>query len=550
MKKRALVAVPVIAFVALVVGCTSLIGDFDVSQGNPSGDGGGEGGACTQCGAECVDLTSSSAHCGKCEISCTAGQTCQASECKCPADQAFCDSKCVKADRNHCGATCVACQSDEICSAACVAAPAPAFEKKPLESTGWIDENSKPLSFTLKATGSPGTIYECRTGPDATFTPSTPEWKPCDGATGTGTTHTPTADPAAPEGTYRTEYRYRSDTYRSPSISYVYYAHHQLDRAATCPRAGHPEDGPKFTDDQFFAAAQAYSTSNAAKFPTLGTFPAPGNPAARTDAIFLRDPWIKIPFTGVKVTPQMKNNSGLNNPPWPADGADYTVNERSLRHRFALNGARTMVLMERQYIHPKTKATPVQTCKNLVRIGNKLVSSYGPAEAKRGPHDVDCLAYILNSHGNALCMTKNAAGTAPEPLAIDVTPVPGASFPGGTIGVTATGLGTATSMLTAYLNWYIEVPSTSTWYKITAVPTPNTVQLTPAPGFIIPPGTQFRVSKNLTPVYDIPTGYVKLHQGAHGASLGLKPPGVPSGTSKCEAPGCNTNKPWLTFLPP
>ena len=454
----------------------------------------------------------------------------------------------MTASRKQCGATCVACQSDEICSSACVAAPAPEFEKKPLEATGWVDAANKPLSFTLKATGSPGTIYECRTGPDASFTPSSPEWKPCDGAAGTGNTHTPTADTATPEGTYRTEYRYRSDTYRSPSISYVYYAHHQLDKAETCPRAGHAEDGPTFTDDQFFAAAQTFATSNLTKFPVVATFPAPGNPAARTDAIFLRDPWLKIPFSGIKVTPQMKNSFGPE--AWPADGGDYTVNERSLRHRHALNGARTMLLVSRQYVQPKTKSTPAPSCKNLVHIGNKLVNLYGPAEAKRGPHTVDCLAYILNSKGNALCLGKNAAGTAPEPLAVDMTPVPGASFPGGTMGVTAAGVGTATGTMTAYLNFYIEIPSTSTWYKITAVPTANTVQLTPPPGFVIPPGTQFRVVKNLTPVYDIPTGYVKLHQGAHGTSLGLKPPGFPSWTSKCEAAGCNAGKPWLTFLPP
>jgi hypothetical protein len=39
----------------------------------------------------------------------------------------------------------------------------------------------------------------------------------------------------APEGTYRTEYRYRNDTYRSPTIFLRYYIHHSLDRVVLVP---------------------------------------------------------------------------------------------------------------------------------------------------------------------------------------------------------------------------------------------------------------------------------------------------------------------------
>jgi hypothetical protein len=544
---------------AVAVGCTGILGSFDVAPaGSGTDDGGGEGGMCTVCGADCVDLTTSSAHCGKCETACGNGQTCQASACACPSGQAFCDSKCVMADRLHCGASCTACLDDEICGTSCVAAPPPTFATTPLQSTGWTDVAGKALSFTLTPTGSPGTIYECRTGPVATFTAATPAFAPCDGATGTGTTHTPKPDAATPEGTYRTEYRYRSDTYRSPAVAYVYYAHHSLDGADTCPRAAHPEDGPAFTDDEFFAAAQAYSAAEAVKFPTNVMFPAPSNPPDRVnDKIFLGDPWIKIPFTAVTVTVHMQTTNGfLNCPPWPANGADYVFNERTLRHRYAMNPSRTMIIMRRQYVHPKTKledggVLPDQGCKNPIRVGNRTSTGYGPADALRGRKVVDCEAIVVNAHGNGLCMGKDATGKIPVPVSIDQDPRP-ASTPLGSITCLATGVCTNQfpSQFAGHLNDYIELGNFGPWYKITALIDTTHIQVGPGPVEAVPAGTQALVSKELTPVLNVPTMYPKLHELSHGSADGLKLPGTPSPRTKCEAPGCNTGKPWLIYLPP
>jgi len=73
------------------------------------------------CFGSCVDLTTSTSHCGSCGTACEAGEVCSAGFCGvgCPAGQMDCGGACVdtNADPTHCGACGNACPSDQVCSA-------------------------------------------------------------------------------------------------------------------------------------------------------------------------------------------------------------------------------------------------------------------------------------------------------------------------------------------------------------------------------------------------------------------------------------------------
>jgi uncharacterized membrane protein YgcG len=108
-----------------------------VAQGGASGDAGaagtsggaGDGGAggaavvCgagqTACGAECVDESSDTAHCGACDGVCASGAQCLKGVCSCPTYQKACGGKCIQVvtDPANCGGCGVTCQGGEVCSA-------------------------------------------------------------------------------------------------------------------------------------------------------------------------------------------------------------------------------------------------------------------------------------------------------------------------------------------------------------------------------------------------------------------------------------------------
>ncbi len=549
------------------VGCTSLLGSFEVSA--DAADAAMDvvvpdtGMACTPCGNECVDLTSNTLHCGACGVACLGGQTCQASACKCPVGQTSCGGQCVMADRQHCGASCSACPSDQICGATeCTLAPSPAFESTPLDPTGWLDPTGAPISFKLKATGAPGTTYECRTGPDAAFTATVPEWKNCDGATGKNPVHTPAPDATTPEGTYRTEYRYRSDTFKSDTATFLFYVHHKLDKVPTCPRPGKPADGPHFTDDQYFKAAQDYSIAQGGTpFPLVDLFPVPGQHAS--DPFVLRGVTIRIPFTGVHLVTHA-NEAPLPDPEWGAfaPNTPFTpapIVVKSLHHKYVLNASRTLMLVRRQYENPIK-----HDCKNQMQFGSHKSAVDGPSGIgpARGPHYLDCEAFVLDIHGQALCMGKNAAGTAPEPQVIDTRVDVGAASPSCTLTAAA---GSATFNVsggvcfsTSYIGYSIEIPAHSgRWYKITnvsgsspitvtpTIPTTNPASATPFPGVT---NVSYRVGNAPTKSITIPSGFAHLLHSGH--RLGVNPPY--NRATKCETIGCAdpVTKPWMTYLPP
>lgn len=545
-----------VLFFGVLVGCTSILGDFEVG---PSSSGGltESGTPCTQCGDKCVDTATDPANCGACGTVCNGGKTCQTSKCACTQEKAFCNNECVIANRMACGETCTPCQMDEICNAGCKPAPLAAFKTPPRNPTGWETVNG-PLQIEVEPMTAPGTIYECRTGPAAKFSPTVPEWGPCDGDKGAGTIHKPKPDPATPEGTYRTEYRYRSDTYRSNTAALTYYVHKALDKVPTCPRAGQTNDGPHFTDEQYFAEAVKFASQNpGAGFMLGATFPAPKDPPARTDEIFLDNPWIKIPFAGIKITPNLFNGD------WGPNNGNVTVETRSLRHKYVLSKDRQLLLVKRQYVHPGARR---KDCTDFFPMGSNLGASYGPKEAGRGRREVACEALVLNSRGASLCLgVAKDAKIAILPIDTQVPGLPLPTTPNSTGTITARPNDPVIDIIATTtppaVNNYIMFPINGAGgrprvYKVNTVAANgfNNWKVTlaePAQVLANTSGaTWSRSGATPQPIFVSPNGFAKLTEDGHRYGAGRRPPLTAEPRTKCETPGCNTKQPWLTYLPP
>src|SRR3954452_2966885 len=74
----------------------------------------------TNCGGHCVDLHTSSAHCGTCSTKCKPGEVCVGGKCQlhCATGQANCGGTCVSlgSDPANCGACGNACAPGQVCS--------------------------------------------------------------------------------------------------------------------------------------------------------------------------------------------------------------------------------------------------------------------------------------------------------------------------------------------------------------------------------------------------------------------------------------------------
>lgn len=490
---------------AAAVGCTALLGDFDVSNG--PGPNGGDGGGGPDARSD-GDATSD-------------------------------------------GST----------------GPSPGFERAPLSATGWVDVNGQALSLTVKAQAEAGTIYECRTAPIATFNADLTAWANCDGAGGDGRVHLPKEALAVPQGTYRTEHRYKVGAYTSPIASVQYYVHKSLDKVASCPRLGVAIDGPHFSDEQFFAAATDYAKAHAAAFPVDGKFPAPGEKP--TDALYLGNPWIKIPFKGMHRTRAMgisEFGPYRDDDPWPADGKDYLFNERSLRHKWTMNGTRDLILVTRQYVHPKNN-----DCRNPIRIGGLTEPNYGPPG--RGDRKIECEGYVLNSKGNAICLVPN--DNKIEAVIVDRRIPTDDSVDGGkSLGATFSTfkennyVASSVPSFTADMKGgFLQIPESifGRWYEIDTVDPGGKYVYLKEPfqgGNTVNIAVRYTATVQTAQV--IESGIAKLHQNGHSWATGkqkkltglpfpndrapINRP-LPSHRTKCDEPGCDVGKPWLTYLP-
>ena len=104
-------------------GTGALGGQGTGALGASSSTGGAPAPACkaglTQCGTECVDVSSNPSHCGACNTACAAAQSCVNSQCTCQAGLTLCSDACVnlQSDGNNCGVCGTVCQAGQLCSA-------------------------------------------------------------------------------------------------------------------------------------------------------------------------------------------------------------------------------------------------------------------------------------------------------------------------------------------------------------------------------------------------------------------------------------------------
>src|SRR5262249_53946874 len=70
------------------------------------------------CSGQCVDLTTNGSNCGQCGTTCSGGRSCSGGTCNCPSGQTFCSSWCVdtKTSTANCGTCGHACGAGQTCS--------------------------------------------------------------------------------------------------------------------------------------------------------------------------------------------------------------------------------------------------------------------------------------------------------------------------------------------------------------------------------------------------------------------------------------------------
>ncbi|MCU1279044.1 MAG: Tryptophan synthase alpha chain [bacterium] len=481
-----------------------------------------------RCGTTCTDLTSDTANCAGCGHACTNGQTCQASACACPGATALCGSIC--------------CTTGNVCNGgACMPPPAPMIATKWNDPTGSLDGTNIAVHMTFTPTGIPGTVYQCRTGTAASFTPTVPAWGPCDGGSGVN----PTYQPALPTGfdqggSMRTEFRYQlPDPYTSPVVSYDFYLHNSLNDVGSCPDAVNGQPEPHQSDAAYFGFAKTYDPTN---FPTTTVFPAGAQ---------LRNPFITIPFKSVTTTVGARATGFLvdgNNVHFPATGAlpltfDFTLKTLSLRHKFVMSADQTMILMRRQYGF--STGAGGTDCRNLIWVGTKQKT--GPDDL-RGRRKIDCEALVVNANGKAICLS----GVTITPQPFDQQ-IPGA----GTTGPMSVSNAANSALLTGPAGTFngviagdfVRVTADGVWRHINSVntvSTPQNVQLYDA----IPLAhtnvawTFYHGATNKN--FVTPSGYTHLRTTRAVTN--------PSGRNKCTtAPTCNfvdnaSDHNW--YLPP
>jgi hypothetical protein len=232
-------------------------------------------------------------------------------------------------------------------------------------------------------------------------------------------------------------------------------------------------------------------------------------------------------------------------------------------------------------VRPNLPPNDAGACRNELELGSQLARKRGPVG--RGPHKVDCEAWIFNTKGQALCFGQRSGVTTPVPIPIDRRPPPlsGAPFgpaaghtytaenypylvvPGSAINLVAL-FDNQTNPPDAYVWIESSVAASTRWWKVASVTT-NYIEV--APNTNQPRGQQliygcksaastgvckWQYTKSLSNLFVVPTGFVKLHERRdHAYALGLRAPGLPAPFTKCETPGCNGgSKSFLTFLPP
>jgi len=261
--------------------------------------------------------------------------------------------------------------------------------------TGWSDENGKPPSMSVVAV--PGATFECRTGRTKVAGSSSSHvdnqpYHACDGGDGSTPVVLGTPVAADPSGTYQTQVRLHILDYVSATAPTAeYYAHETLNGAHVCT------DSLKDTDI-FAAALQVTPTQQ--QLASTGAFGA---------GTVIDNPFVAVSFLGSVF--DVWSVVGDPTPPSP-----NVVNVLSLRHRFAFNATKDLLLVRRRFESSRRKTyEKTSSCMNGYAFGWRWFQytgvRFGPLSPAMAYRRVDCVALVLNAAGNGVCVQQGRAGT-------------------------------------------------------------------------------------------------------------------------------------------
>lgn len=260
--------------------------------------------------------------------------------------------------------------------------------------TGWTDENGNPPTMSVVAV--PGATYECRTGRTKVAANSSSHvnnqpYHLCDGVAGATPVVLGTPVAADPSGTYQTQVRLHILDYVSATAPTAeYYAHETLNGAHVCTDA--------IQDADIFTAALMVTPSQQ-QLASTGAFGA---------GTVIDNPFVAISF--INSVFDVWSVLGDPTPPSP-----NVVNVLSLRHRFAFNGAKDLLLVRRRFESSRRKTyEQSSSCKNGYAFGWRWFEYagqvFGPPSPALAQRRIDCVALVLNAAGNGVCVELGRAG--------------------------------------------------------------------------------------------------------------------------------------------
>ncbi|MBN2194468.1 MAG: hypothetical protein JW751_16745 [Polyangiaceae bacterium] len=391
------------------------------------------------CDGECVNTNADGENCGQCNHTCTGGTYCVGGNCQSDCVLDICGASCVDLDTNiqHCGQCDHACalpHATQICSdGVCGLGPCDTnwydldqdvdtgceylCTSDPLVTESCSDPNlsrdgsdndcdgdtdcafieatfpesgkaaaAEDVFIKIQKLYDAAVTFQCRSAKVGSELP--PTWSPCPTAASDPYKVLPwTADQSsdpANDGRWMTQVRMRftaNGHVSAPTPVFQYYLHHSLsgEKAEICK--------PAATDAAFFSAASPYLLAGIGRPPTFAE--------AET---YIANPFINVPFS----PPTVQTLS------WDLNGRDRTIEMLSLRRRFVLDAARTLLLVTRVYTSRRGSDERMACEVGMIHKHDYFDGSTYDINRQFYNH---CDAWVLNRAGAGVCLDVQSSGT-------------------------------------------------------------------------------------------------------------------------------------------